>query len=318
MRYFRTYPLGLQLLLFTLMTFTMLSLAWVLIGALLPKVYGVPISDILEISEHTKPMLIHLSLIAQGIGSLMFFLTPSLTFAYLTHPSPRKYLGLRAPQKPIHLLIAILVMLGAMPLFMLLQNLMGHIDFGAEVRQKQAASDAVFRAYLTMPAFTDFLRTFIVVAIIPALGEELFFRGIVMRFTHKVTHNIAIPIAFSALIFAFTHASYSGLPSIFLAGVLLAAIYYLTGSIWCGILAHLFFNGSQIFLSYLGNSNNKASELVNENTIQWGLVAGGAVLLVAAFYMLWKTRTPLTNNWSDDYDHPKHHSADEQFAVTNE
>ncbi len=317
MKYFRTYPPGMQLLLFLLMTFTLFSLALAFIGIMLPKVYGVPTSAIQNITDKSAPVLIHVSLVAQGIGSLMMFAAPSLLFAYLAHPKPIKYLGLKAPQKPIHLLLAVLVILGAMPVFMALQTLMGHINFGAEVQAKQEAAETVARAYLTMPTFADFIRTFLIVAILPALGEELFFRGMIMRFTHKSSHNIVLAVLFSAIMFAFVHASYTGLPSIFLAGALLAVIYNLTGSLWCGIAAHLFFNGLQIIFAYVEKGNTSTGAAATDTSIQWGFVAGGVVLFAGAFYLLWKTRTPLTRNWSDDFDQPQNIPTDENPAIFN-
>lgn len=317
MKYFRTYPLGLQLLLFILMTFTMLFLAVALIGVLLPNVFGVPATSIQNISDKSEPLFIHLSLLAQGLGSLMIFAGSTFLFTYLAHPSPKKYLGLSAPQKPVHLLLAVLAMLGAMPLFMALQTLMGRIDFGADVKKGQEAAEAVSRAYLLMPTFTDFLRTFVVVAIIPAIGEELLFRGMIMRFAHKASGRMVVAVLFSAAVFAFVHASYYGLPSIFLAGALLAVIYYLTGSLWCGILAHLLFNGSQIILTYMAASHPALSAFLNENTIMLGFVASGTALFAASFYMLWKTRTPLPSNWSNDFRDEQQLPPDEKSAIFN-
>lgn len=316
MKYLRTYPLGMQLLLFLLMAFTLLSAA-IAVTSLAPKLADIPAVSLQDINEKSSQAVVRVALLMQAIGSLMIFSLSSFLFAYLTHPSPKKYLGMQAPKKPIHLLLAVLVMLGAMPAFMALQSLMGLIDFGPEIKKQQAAAEAVFAAYLAMPTFADFIRTFIVVAMVPALGEELFFRGVIMRFTHKSSRKMPIAIVFSAVMFAFVHASYTGLPSIFLAGVLLAVIYYLTGSLWCGIMAHMFFNGSQIILSYIGHSNPAVASVVNDTHIQWGLVAGGTALFAVSFYLLWKTKTPLPDNWSDDFDTPQNIQPDEDSTIFN-
>src|ERR1039458_7963457 len=107
-------------------------------------------------------------------------------------------------------------------------------------------------SFLNMPTFAAFIRAFIVMAIIPAVGEEMFFRGIMLRFTKKLTRNMVFSVIFTATVFALSHTNIYGFISIFLAGVLLAVIYNLTGSLWCSIVAHLFFNGFQIVVSYLG------------------------------------------------------------------
>lgn len=297
MKYFRTYPWALQLLLFLLMIFTMASLGQVCLGLLIPRIYHVSLSDVARVSSNSPRQLINASLIAQGILSFMLFAAPSLLFANLAHPSPTKYLGLKAPKRPLHLLLSILVILGAMPVLIAIEAGMSHIDMGADMRSKQAAAEAVQQAYLAMPDIGSFIRTFTVMAIIPALGEELLFRGMLMRFARQRTRTMIAPMLFTAVFFALAHSNYYGMPSIFMAGLLLATIYYLTGSLWCSIVAHLFFNGTQIIINYL-NPGTAATD----NSIHWGLTIGGAILFAASFFLLIKTKEPLPNNWYKDFD----------------
>lgn len=311
MKYFRTYPWALQLLLFVLMIFTLASLGQLCLHVLLPKIYGVQLSSVFQVNEHSAPELIHIAIVAQGVLSVMLFMVPSLLFANFAHPQPMQYLGLRAPKKPIHLLLSVMLIVTAMPLLMQLEQAMSHINVSADIKAKQAAAEGLQKAFLTMPTFGDFLRTFIVMAIIPAVGEELFFRGMLMRFARQKSRGMVMPIVFTAVIFAFSHSNYYGMPSILLAGVLLAVIYYLTGSIWNGILAHLVFNGSQVLLTYL----NVIDE--NANGLHVGVVLGAGVLFGMTLYLLWKNRTPLADNWYKDFEEPKDVQADKEPIIFN-
>ena len=315
MKYLRYYPLVFQFLLFLLMVFTMLSLGYLCLETILPKAVGVHLLDLTQITEKSSPDLIHISLLVQAVMSALIFLVPTLIFSYLAHPQVTQYLGLKLPKNSLHLLLGILIMLGAMPVLMLIQSLMSHIDFGPEVKKGQEAGEVLQRAYLTMNNYGDFIRSFFVIAIIPALGEELFFRGALMRFIYKFRMSKVFAIVFTALTFAYIHANYYGMPSIFLAGVLLAVIYNLTSSLWCGIAAHCFFNGMQVILTYMGNNNPHLASAVNDDKIQWWLVLAGLAVFSASFFALWKTRNTLPANWADDFDEPPSLTTGGEYSI---
>jgi membrane protease YdiL (CAAX protease family) len=301
MKYFRAYPWGLQLFFFMMMIVTMLGFASTMFLMLLPQFSGYTLDQITKIDEHSPAALVNTSMIVQGIGSLFVYLIPAALFAYLAHPRPAPYLGLVKPGRSMQPLLAILVMLGAMPILMFIGSLIGQIDFGAKIKAEQAASDQVFAAFMNMPDFGSFLRTFLIIAIIPAFGEEMFYRGLLLRFSKKHSRSMALPILFTSAFFAYSHTNIYGLLSIFLAGILLAVIYNLTGSLWCSIAGHMAFNGSQIVLMYFGGSNPAIKRMQDDAGVPFYLVIAGAAVFAVSFYLLLKNRTPLPANWTDDY-----------------
>ncbi|MCW3121817.1 MAG: family intrarane metalloprotease [Flavipsychrobacter sp.] len=301
MKYFRTYPWGMQLLLFLLMAFTFLSAAVAVISSLLPALTGVSAADIQHITPVASVAVINGAILTQGVFSVFTYLFTAVIFAYLSHPRPAEYLGIRAPGKSIQWVLALLVMLGAMPLLMGIEELISHIDFGAKVKASQKENDDIMKAFMNIADIKGFVRIFIVMAIIPAIGEELFFRGVLMRFSRQKSRDMVIPIVFTAAVFAYAHSNIYGMTSIFLAGVLLAVIYNLTGSIWCSILAHLFFNGSQIVLHYWGNTNKMISTFAASDSMPVSFLIAGAVLFSISLYLLIKNKTPLPENWADNF-----------------
>lgn len=300
-RYFRIYPWGMQLGLFFLMIMTMFGFVSFMLLKFLPIVSPFTLTQIEKINESSSGQLVATALTVQGILSAFIFLVPAWVYAYLAHPEPKEYLGLKKPGKNLHLLLSILLMLGALPVLEALQNLISQIDFGAKVKEAQAVNKSMYSAFLNLPTFGAFARAFLVLAIIPAVGEELFFRGILLRFARQKSRTIAIPIIFTAVIFAYTHANIYGLLSIMLAGVLLAVIYYLTGSLWCSILAHMCFNGLQVVLSYLSNSSAAIKTFLNSDSTSWYFVISGVVLFSVSLYLLLKNKTPLADGWAHDF-----------------
>jgi membrane protease YdiL (CAAX protease family) len=303
-KYFRVYPWWLQLILFILMIFVMFWLSVAIVLFIIPKATGVPqtaLTDLSGLNENSPRALINAAMLFQLITSIGIFLVPALLFAYLAHPRPAGYLGLRAPGKPIHWLLVIFLFLGAMPVFLTLENWISHINFGPGVRASQAVNDHIMNAFLTMPSLSAFYKAFLIMAIVPAVGEEMFFRGILMRFVKKRSYNMTIPIICSALIFTFAHANIYGFLSIFLAGVLLAVIYYLTGSLLCSMLGHLLNNGLQIIAVYLAATHPAIKAMMDSNSLPAYVPVIGIAVFAISFYFLWKTKTPLPPDWANDY-----------------
>ncbi len=302
MKYFRTFPWGLQLILFLLMSFTMSSFGLWCVGMLLPKFSGATLDQVMAIGEHSPYELVKIGIVVTGVLSIMMYMVTSLVFAYLTHPDPKFYLGIRKPGKAIQPLLAVLAMLGAIPVLEGIQTLVSMLPFSADAKAAQDASKGMTNAFLNIATFPDFIRTFIVMAIVPGIGEELFFRSILMRFAARTSRSILFAIVFSAVIFAAAHTNLFGMLSIFLAGSLLAVIYYYTGSILCSMLAHISFNGTQVVLSYLAHTSASVGKFMASDAVPLPLIAGGGVVFAVSFYLLYKSRTVLPPYWVDDFD----------------
>jgi uncharacterized protein len=308
-RYWREFPWMLQVFQFIVMVFIFLGFAGVLSNMLITRLTGFELADIANLTTDISRPQANAMLLSQFIIAGSAFLIPPFLFAYITHPKPKWYLGLRAPGKQVQWALVVLVMLGAMPVMISLGNWMSHFDFGTSVKAAQEKNDLMMKGLLQMPTFSDFLKTFLVLAILPGVSEELFFRGIIMRFGAQKMRNIILPILISAALFAWSHSNIYGLPSIFLAGMLLGGIYYLTGSIWCSILAHILNNGLQIILMYMANGNAAVKTAMDSNELPWYFPVAGLVVFAVSFYLLWKNRTPLPASWTNDF-------ADEKPAST--
>ena len=299
-RYLRTYPWYFQLLMFVLMVFTLFSFVNLIAQALLPKITGYSVNAILSINEQSPKTLVNASLLMQGIMHIGIFLLPACLFAYLTHPRPISYLGIRKPGKNIQWLLVIFIALGAIPVFMSMASIFQslHWKWADEAQQR---IENLEKPYLNMNSSADLLRVFAVMAILPAVGEELFFRGIIMRFAKKRSRGMRFPILITSTMFALFHFTAYGFFPILFAGILLGLIYYLTGSIVCSMLFHLLNNGLQIILMYVAKDNAQLKSLVDSNSLPVYLPIAGLIVFGISFYLLWKNRTPLPADWASDF-----------------
>lgn len=301
-RYWRSYPWWMQLiqliiLIGVLFAFFVSGIGYVLIT----KVAGVSMTALSGINADSSPTLINAAFILQVLFAISVFLVSSLMFAYFTHPRPAEYLGLRKPGKPLHWLLVILLMLGAMPVFLQIESWIQMINWGANAKAQQKQYEEMMNTMLKMPDFGAFAKVFIIMALLPAIGEELLFRSIFMRFAAQRSKGMVFPVIVTGVMFAMVHGNIFGGVSIFLAGVLLAVIYYLTGSIWCSMLGHLLNNGLQIMLLYFGKNNELIQSMEKSEQLPFYIPVIGLILFATALYLLIKNKTPLPPNWSDDY-----------------
>lgn len=300
-RYWREYPGWMQFLQFVILL-TISASFFLLAGSqVVAKITGSDVTAILGISKDSPQKLINAFLVLQLISTVGTFLFPAVTFAYFTHPRPAQYLGAVKIRKIYQPILAMLIMLGALPLLATLAEWVSHFDLGASAKAAQEENDRVMNSLLNIPSASRLVFTFIVLGFLPGLCEEFFFRGIIMRFTAKRAPFAFYPILISALVFALMHGNVNGMLSIFFGGILLGYIYYLTGSIWNSVMAHMFYNGVQIYFSYLATTDATVRAFAERNVVPMEYNIAGAALLAVSFFLLWKTRTPLPPGWANDF-----------------
>lgn len=100
----------------------------------------------------------------------------------------------------------------------------------------------------------DFLRTdgiiwfgIINIALIPAICEELLFRGYVLRAFEKSWGPIAAVLV-SGLIFGLFHIQLGNVFPLATLGIVLALMTWLSGTIWPAIIAHFINNGAAVLV----------------------------------------------------------------------
>ena len=104
----------------------------------------------------------------------------------------------------------------------------------------------------------------LVIAVLPAIGEELVFRGLGQRMFHGLTNNHHAGIWLAAFLFSFIHLQFYGFFPRFLLGALFGYIYYWSGNLWYPIMAHFVNNGFTLIMLYM--YQQRMTELNVEDT----------------------------------------------------
>jgi hypothetical protein len=146
-----------------------------------------------------------------------------------------------------------------------------------------------------MDNYKDLVLNLFVLAVIPALGEELLFRGLLQKMFNELFKNKHIAILVTAAIFSAIHMQFYGFIPRMLLGALFGYLLVWSGSIWVPVLAHFFNNAMVVIFSYL---SSKSLLPFDENTI--GTENNHMILLIVSsaivgglLFLLSKSTVPI-------------------------
>ena len=234
--------------------------------------------------------------IGQGISSIFMFVVPPIVYYCITRKENRmQALGFRRLSSPWWLIfVAVALMFVSIPVTTTLTSWnegmhLGGAFSGIEkwMKELEETAQALTEKMANVDTIGGLLLNLVIMALIPAIGEEMTFRGVLQQsLTRRMNPHVAIFL--SAAIFSFFHFQFYGfLPRMFL-GVILGYMFYITGSLWTSILMHFVNNGASVTLYYLGNIG------VIEDAEHWGethnmwIIAASAAITFALILWSWK------------------------------
>ncbi len=232
-----------------------------------------------------------------ALGAVFLFMIPALIFSYLAHPQPISYLGMAKKPFSKQIFWVFIIALGLIPVLSSLGGFLETLNLGEAAKRLKEEREAAFSVYFKSGNILSLLRNLFFLALIPAVSEELLFRGILQKFAYSFFKKPWIAIVISGFIFALFHFSvYEFLP-IFLAGILLAWVYYITSSLWLCIWLHFLNNGLQVIFIYFTSENESFNNLDQEGLALIGLATFGLIILFFSIKKLHKHQSPLPVDW---------------------
>ena len=229
--------------------------------------------------------------IGQGISSIFMFVVPPIVYYFITRKEHQmRDLGFRSINRPgpLFILAAIALVFVSRPVTDLLGRWNESMKLGPAfekieelIKMLEDSAETLTEQMLNVDTVGGLLFNLIVIALIPAVGEELTFRGVLQQgLTRRMNPHIAIFL--SSAIFSFIHFQFYGfLPRLFL-GMLLGYMFYTSGALWTCMLMHFLNNGSAVVVYYLNNKGfiNVDVEHLGQTQSVW-LLVGSAVATVA-------------------------------------
>ncbi|MDX2197267.1 MAG: type II CAAX endopeptidase family protein [Cytophagales bacterium] len=141
-----------------------------------------------------------------------------------------------------------------------------------------------------LKVLTEFLTNFdgnaqfgiglIVIALIPAIGEELVFRGVILTCLVNSMQRRHSAIWLTAIIFSAIHMQFYGFVPRMLLGAMFGYLYLWSQNLIPPIFAHFVNNGFTLYLIHLKNQDKLKMDIETSKDMPWYVIAFSAVSVI--------------------------------------
>ncbi len=224
----------------------------------------------------------------QILSHLALFIIPAFFYAFLVSSNTKKYFQFSTRIHIPNLLLGTALIFAILPLI----NYLGEWNAGLKLPDSLAGIEnwmmaseksamEYTTAFLSVKSFSAFLFNILMIAAIPAIGEELIFRGIVLKELKFSMKNIHIAVIISAFLFSTMHLQFYGFLPRFLLGILLGYLYIWSKNIFLPILIHFINNASAVIIAYFYEIGWSKTDMESFGSFDGNIIAVISSLIIS-------------------------------------
>ncbi|HPF50235.1 MAG TPA: CPBP family intramembrane metalloprotease [Draconibacterium sp.] len=233
----------------------------------------------------------------QTVQAIGMFILPPIIIAYLFLGNIPEYLYLNKPFNASTFLLIIILMFVMSPLINFLGEWNSNMSLpswmsGIEdwMRRSEDEADEITEAFLNVKTIPGLSFNLFMVAFLPAVGEELLFRGVIQKIFTRMTKNTHWGIWISAILFSAMHMQFYGFIPRVLLGALFGYLLVWSGTMWLPMLGHFLNNGIAVIGMFMINNGLMSVEVEEygstENSYYAAIIS--LLLVVVILYMIKK------------------------------
>lgn len=222
-------------------------------------IYGFSrVSGMLGGLDFADPGTVNMLKYFQVVQSVGLFIVPSVLVARFLYPRWTSYLYLTTKPSLRNAFWVIILVIIINPFINFTGDLNANMHFpswlsGLEqwMRNAEDAAEKLVKVFLDVKTAWGLLFNLFMIAVLPAVGEELLFRGIIQKLFTKIIRNAHWGIWLSAALFSALHMQFYGFIPRMLLGAMFGYLLVWSGTLWLPILAHFINNAGAVILLYL-------------------------------------------------------------------
>lgn len=235
----------------------------------------------------TQPEIVSFLKYIQTVSQFAIFILPPLFFAFLVHRKIFDYLRLNVRFSFAQLLLSIFLIYVSLPFLswigtlnqqMVLPQFLEGVENWMKTTEESASQQ--IKAFLDVKSFGAIFFNFIMIALIPGIGEELLFRGVLVRLFKKWFGSVHAAVIVSSILFSALHMQFYGFFPRFALGLILGYTFVWTSSLWIPIIIHFLNNATILMIYYI----NKTPDITDQEIESIGASQNVFVIIASAAF----------------------------------
>lgn len=260
------------------------------------------ILNIAAMNDLSDPLNLAVLKYFQTVQAIGMFIVPPLILAYLFQGNILSYLYLDRSSTASTFLLAAVLMFAIAPVINFMGEWNSNMSFpewmsGIEqwMRNSEDQATEITEAFLNVKTIPGLAFNLFMVALLPAIGEELMFRGLVQKIFTRMTQNTHWGIWLSAILFSAMHVQFYGFVPRVLLGALFGYMLVWSGSMWLPVLGHFINNAFGVIGMFLIHNGMISSEVEDYGSTENSYYAAILSLFVVVF-LLWQIKRQNAGN----------------------
>lgn len=227
---------------------------------------------------------------AAGTFCMMFL--PAVVFSLIVHGKKGFWLGFNRWFNLRQLLIGFALIffanLIAAPLADLTKSVVaGFPEINELARQMEDDYERQVKVLANLTGWGEFIMALIFMALLPALFEEMFFRGTLQTLLERWWGKPILAIIVTSILFSLIHASVYLFLSRIILGVVLGMLFYFTRNLWVNTFVHFANNAlaaAQLFWYHQTQTEVNLDEM--DPSLPWWTLIPTLLLTIGGFYWI--------------------------------
>ena len=246
------------------------------------------LSNIASLTDYSDPVTVCAVMYLQIVFLVGVFIADAFLFVFLNCDNLRGYLNFNKGVKRFSIFFGFLVLAVSLPFinWLVMANSEMHLPdslSGVEswMRRSEESAQQLTEVFLSTGTWSGLLVNLLMIGGLAAIGEELIFRGILVKLFREWTGSIHLSVFIPAVLFSALHLQFYGFFGRLVLGIILGYLFVWSGSLWVPVLVHFLNNAMAVVLSFLDNRGIIKADLdtfgSSDNII---IIAGSFILMV--------------------------------------
>jgi len=280
--------------LFTLITIILGGIVISLVGFLFCMIFfGISFEELsVMLSDFNEPRNLVFLKVFQILQTVGMFILPPLVIVWSLDDKPLNYLKLDTKPSGFMLFMVCAIILAGGPVIewfsivnqhLVLPGWMSAVE--TWMRNSEDQANEITVAFLSGKGIGSLFSNLFIVALLPAIGEELLFRGLLQKLIKKMTGSSHWGIWVTAAIFSALHLQFFGFLPRLLLGALFGYLLEWTGTLWLPMIAHFINNATGVIVYFITGEGLEQDQsdlsIFNNSTFFWALASS-----VILFFLL--------------------------------